>query len=587
MGAFMNGFKKCMYVIFFVFLLTFIGCSPSNKITKDARLEQERFDEFTNDLFVKLVSLDSLTLNYSLANPESYGISYFDPTLGEYSLDNMKKGLAISENYLGSLKNFDYSLLTNDQQITYDLIKSDLTLEINSGGLMLYTEILGPTTGLQAQLPILLSEYNLYDKEDIGTYIKLLDSIYEYFEDICAFERIKSKEGLFMTSTVAQSIIEQCQSFIANPEENLLIEYFNERMEAFEGLTEEEKLSFISQNEKAVLNSVIPAYELLIATLQELKDTGVNQGGLSNFEHGKEYYEYLVASSTGSAKTVDELSEMLEAKLNASLMDMTIIIQTDKDIINKLESLQYPYTDPVDILNYLKTAISKDFPELPDVKCNIKYVHESLQEYLSPAMFLVPPMDSYSDNNIYINADPSYDLSDLFPTIAHEGYPGHLYQSVYFRSTNPAPIRNILNYLGYDEGWATYVELYSYSLAGLDESVAALLEANMIATHCIYSRTDIGIHYDGWTKSDVENFLSMFLDESSIDIIYETLLEEPALYLPYSIGYLEIMELKNKAMNTLDDEFNLKEFHTFLLNVGPANFETIEKHFNIWLSNQK
>ena len=249
--------------------------------------------------------------------------------------------------------------------------------------------------------------------------------------------------------------------------------------------------------------------------------------------------------------------------------------------------MQYPYTDPVDILNYLKTSITTDFPTLPEVQCNIKYVHESLQEYLSPAMFLVPPMDSYLDNNIYINANPTYDLSQIFTTIAHEGYPGHLYQCVYFRSSNPAPIRNVLNYLGYDEGWATYVELYSYGLADLDKSLASLLEANMIATHCIYSRTDIGIHYDGWTKKDVENFLSMFLEKESIDIVYETLLEEPCLYLPYSIGYLEIMELRNTAMDTLGQKFNLKAFHTFLLDVGPANFETISKHFDLWLSTQK
>ncbi len=580
--------KKKKYLIFalmlFLMLFNILGCSANGKDNTPT----EDFDTFLDRVFATEVQKDTLTLNYSLANPENYGIKNPEVTIGHYTIDYIKESLVSSENYLATLKKYDYNSLTEDQQLSYDILKEDLELETSLGDFIEYSEGLGPTTGIQAQLPVLLAEYNFYKKEDIDTYLKMLPQVYDYLKEICDFERNKSAAGLFMNDEVADSIIDQCKEFVNDKKNNYLIDIFNDKLTDIEGLTQEEIKAYEASNKDAVLNSVIPAYELLMETLTDLKGTGINQEGLCHYEKGKEYYEYLIKVNTGSSRPIPELKKMLDTSLSTNMLKLNTIMRKNPEVYDTVKSLSYSLTDPSEIINYLKGAIKKDFPPIPNVKCSIKYVDKSLQDHLSPAMYLIPPLDSYDNNIIYINKNPDYDLSQIFTTIAHEGYPGHLYQSVYFRSKKPAAIRNLLSFGGYAEGWATYVEYYSYHLAGFSEDVADFLEANMAANMALYCRLDMGIHYDGWSLADTAAYLKNYItDSSTIKLLYNTMIEEPALYPEYGIGYLEFMDLKNNAENALGDKFALKDFHKFLLDIGPAQFDIIAGRMDNWVKTVK
>lgn len=586
-GEYVKQLKK--YLIFIILILfctlSFIGCDTILQNSEKRSLEG--YDDFLEDIFINEVQKDMLTLNYSLANPGSYGITSPNITLGHYSSDYIKEQLISSENYLAALKQYDYDSLSASQQLDYDILFYDLSLDLESGNYVLYNEILGPTTGIQAQLPVLLAEYNFYEKENIDTYLSLLPQVYAFFEEICIFEKQKSEAGLFMNDAVAEHIINQCESFISDKNNNYLINIFNDKLEAFD-LTKKEKKTYEKQNQELIESQVIPAYELLISTLKDLKGTGVNPYGLSYYDKGKEYYEYLIKENTGSSKSITELKTILDQTINNNIITLSTLMTKDTKVYEDVVSLTYSLTDPVEIITYLKSAMLTDFPNIKNVNYSIKYVPKSLQDYLSPAMYLLPAIDHYEENVIYINQNPNYDLSQIFTTIAHEGYPGHLYQSVYFRDQKPASIRNLLDFSGYVEGWATYVEYYSYHLAGFRENVADFLEANMIANMALYCRLDIGINYDGWTQSETSTYLNDYgiTDATTIGLLYTTMIEEPALYPQYGIGYLEIMELKNTAENALGNNFILKDFHEFFLDIGPAPFSIIKDQLEEWILSQ-
>ena len=573
-------------LLFLTLLFTVTGCSKDANNKKGG---SEEFDSFLTQLFQTEVQADTITLNYSLAHPENYGINDPVVTLGHYSLDEMKSSLVDNENSLAALKNFDYDKLTDDQKLTYDILKENLELQETSGDYLLYNEILGPTTGLQAQLPVLLAEYNFYTKNDIETYLKMLPMVYDYFAEICEFEKEKSAAGLYMSDTVADNILDQCEAFIEEEEDNYLIEIFNDKISNYDGLTNLEIKTYEASNKDAVLNDIIPAYKLLITTLTDLKGSGKNEGGLSHYEKGKEYYEYLMKSNTGSIRSISELKKMVEASLTDNLMKLNSIMRKNSTVYDTVMDIKYPLTDPTEILEYLKTAIKDDFPECPNVNYSVKYVHKSLQEHLSPAMYLIPAIDDYDNNIIYINNNPDYDLQQIFNTLAHEGYPGHLYQSVYFRNTNPNPIRSLLDFGGYAEGWATYVEFYSYHLAGFSDDVADFLEANMAANMALYCRLDIGINYDGWSLSDTAGYLKNYgiTDSSTVKLLFTTMVEEPALYPEYGIGYLEFLNLRDTAKEELGDKFDLKAFHKFVLDIGPAQFNIIADRMKGWMKEQE
>lgn len=542
------------------------------------KTDQEQFNELIDDIFIQQATSDSLSLHYLLAHPENYGIKLKKTTLGTYSVKQMQMDLADTENTLAKLNEIDSGSLDSDSQTTYFILSDSLTNSLACGKYTYLSDQLGPTTGLQAQLPILLAEYTFSTKEDINTYIELLHCVNDYFTQICNYEIEKSQHGYFMCDEVAQAIISQCSDFIADPENNFLITYFNEKISEFDGLSIKDKLILEEANRDAVLQSVIPAYEKLIKTLNELKGTGTNSNGLCYFEGGKDYYELTVQSTTGSSKSVNEMRAALKSTLNQCFAILTTLSIQDSTLYEQYQNMTFPYEDPNKIMDYLATAMEADFPTIDTVPYSVKYVHESLQNHLSPAMYIVPPIDDSSNNNIYINNLPAYDMTKIFPTVAHEGYPGHLYQNVYFSQQNKHPIRSVMNITGYDEGWATYVECYSYGLAKLDDTLAKFLQANMIAIHCLYSLTDIGIHYDGWTKEKTVSFWKNYvLSEEAAESIYFSILAEPGIYLPYSIGYIEIMELKELAEEVQGDEFSLKKFHQYFLDFGPAPFELLRE----------
>ena len=582
--AFMRKRKfRLLGVILTIFIIAsvFLGCGIKNSQSQ----EQVDFEVFINDVFVLEVQSDTLSLNYSLATPEKYGIKDKNATLGEYSVSSMNSDLTSSENYLSRLLSFDYDKLTSEQQLTYDILKNYFEQDLALGNYTYYQEILGPTTGVQAQLPILLAEYSFHDKDDIDEYIQLLHCVPDYFKDIMEFEREKSARGLFMSNAVAMRIIEQCESFVQNPEENFLISYFDEKISGYEGLTDSEITMYKVSNKEAILAYVIPAYKMMIDSLKELLGTGKNQAGLYYFPEGQAYYEALTKYKTGSDRNMEGIIDLLDKAIAGGVIDITSLSMSDTDLINKyLSFTSFPITDPEEIIADLKKDITKDFPEIIDVNCNIKYVPKSLSKYLSPAMYLVPPMDSYTQNNIYINGNDKETLSMIYTTVAHEGYPGHLYQCVYFRNQNPSPIRNILNFTGYDEGWATYVEMYSYQISGIDKNLARFLQTNNMVILCMYARADIGIHYEGWTKERTVSYVNQFVgDEEVAKSIYATLLEEPAIYLPYAVGYLEFNDLREEAKERLGDQFVAKDFHRFVLDIGPSQFGVLDQYMDQWI----
>ena len=557
--------------------------SVENKRTK--KDTQEDFSRFIQQVFIDEVTDNSITLNYTLKNKSLYGIEETEPSLGEAGLDGMRDSLFVSENRLASLETFEYKKLTDEQQLIYDIMKDMLKQNLEASDMLEYSECLGVTSGIQAQLPILLAEYNFYKKEDIDTYLSLLKLIPDYFEKIIKFERQKSKAGLFMSDTTAQAIIDQCKGFVNNKSDNYLIKMFNSKIKGFKNISEEEMSSYKDTNKQEVLEYVIPAYESLIDILTSLKGTGVNPNGLCGFEKGKKYYEYLVRTKTGSERSINDINEMLDKNIKQTSKYMSKMITDSPDAYYESQNVEYPYSSPEKSIGHLRKVIKKDFPELSDnISCDIKYVDKSLQDSLSPAFYLTSAIDNYENNIIYINNSSKYDLSKIFTTIAHESYPGHLYQNCYFASTNPSPVRSIINIDGYTEGWGTYAELYGYYLAGLDKKVAEILEKNTIATLCLYAKADIGVNYLGWHFSELEKYLKEYgFSASQSRIIFDSMVAEPASYMPYTLGYLEIADIKKEAMERLGADFILKDFHKFILSTGPAPFSIIRKRLNTWI----
>ena len=538
------------------------------------------FTNYTHQMFLSEVSKNTLNLHYTLSDPAAYGIEDYEVTLGDSDVSSILEETMLLENYKNKLDRFSYNRLSKSNQLTYDILSLYLKNQSSAKDFYLYAEPLGSTTGTQAQLPVLFAEYTFNDRADVDEYLSLLSQTDTYYESILGYEQVKSQEGLFMSDPIAEEIIEQCRSFIANPEDNFLLSIFDEKVDALPVISQEEAQSLKNQNRDAVMNHVIPAYQLLIDGLTELKGKGSNTGGLCYLENGKAYYEYLIRANTGSYDSVETIEKRLEQQLETDFNELrNLLIQNPKILSSNTGELSLS-SEPTEILADLQAKLSKDFPAPPNVSYEVKYVHKSLEDFLSPAFYLTPPLDNLSQNVIYINQASNYTPLELYTTLAHEGYPGHLYQTIYSGYAGSNEVRSLLNFGGYVEGWATYVEFYSYSLADTDADIAALYRLNRSIMLGISSILDIAIHYHGYSRAEIAGYLSQlgFTDPATADSMYNAILEAPANYLKYYVGCLSFMDLRDAVEEKDGDAFDLKEFHTQVLEIGPAPFPVLYKY---------
>ena len=550
-------------------------CACGAREQKDQNAE---FEAYTEELFCSEVSSNTINLHYTLKNPEDYGITEDAAVLGSFETDaDMVK--ASVENMRRSLENFSYDELDLQNKITFDILDYQIKAADQSADFILYEEPLGLVSGVQTQFPVVLSEYQFYDRQDVETYLALLEMTGEYFDSLIKFEREKASAGLFMADYALDTVIEQCQAFLDMGDGNYLYSTFVDRIKDVNELTEEEKSDYIQDNALAVSDCIFPAYEKLISDLEQLRGSGKNEKGLSYLPEGIDYYELVVRQSTGSERSVEEMEDLTRRQITDDLEAMEKVLGITTEEAQEAAAA-IAQTSAELILTRLQEGISGTFPEAPDTVLEVKYVPEEMEDHLSPAFYMIPAIDNTEQNVIYINQAHMSDDLTLFTTLAHEGYPGHLYQTVYYESTDPDPIRSIMDFGGYVEGWATYAEMGSYYLTPLSKEQATLLQKNSSIILGLYALADMGIHYDGWSRMDTVAFFSNYgiTDAETVERIYELIIGSPGNYLKYYIGYVEFLELKKAWAEEKGEAFSQKEFHEAVLEVGPAPFEIVEEY---------
>lgn len=568
--------KKIFLILPCCLLVILISFLSGNAFWSSLHAESSdrQFRTFTRSLFQTEVSANTISLHYTLRSPSDYGIADIPATYGSLSSDSVAAKASV-RNVLSSLQEFDPDTLSSENALTFKILDTYLKNASTGTDYLLYQELLGPVSGIHTQLPVLLSEYSFYDTQDVETYLALLKETPSYFDSVIRFEQKKAASGLFMPDYQADSVLDTCQSFIDMGKENYLVSTFNERIASLDLLPENKKDSFQKENMKLVIEEIYPAYQNLITAIKSLKGKGMNEQGLSHFPYGKKYYEYLVRQTTGCNESISRLRLMTRAQILEDLSAMQKVLFPADAALTQASVLEQ--TSPDSMLDDLRSKITDTFPEIPDVDFQVKYVPESMQDYLSPAFYMIPAIDNLTENVIYINNGQTASGLNLYTTLAHEGYPGHLYQTVYFSASEPDPIRSILDFGGYVEGWATYAEMMSYYLAPLPKTEASLLQKNSSVILGLYALADMGIHYDGWSVTDTVRFFSDYgiNDPNAVQSVYKLIIGSPANYLKYYIGYLKFYELKKEMADAMGNQFSQKEFHRAVLDVGPAPFEIV------------
>ena len=600
--------KKRIFLSFSIILAVTIFMLIVCILKKD----QLAFNHYVKEFTQNTLSQNALDLHYTLKEPSNYGIYDAAP------LPVYESGAALntySELYqnLLALEKIDISSLSDNQSFTYEVLRDYLEEHLELEKYPYFAEPLTPNSGVHTTLPILLAEYQFYDTGDIDTYFEILATLPSYFEGLIQYETEKADAGFFMNSTALNKVVTACENFVKtdNISSHLLSTTFKERLESFssenKNLSSEEMTAYLKQNETLLKNSVLPAYVTLASELTLLSPhCNEDYHGLCSFQNGKGYYLALLKRNIGSYRSISDIKELLFADFEENYNSLIKLLAQNPQLLEsgQLECFnkQFPLQDNGEILEHLQLAVKEDFPPLfADPSVIVKSLQGSLTDYCAPAFYLTVPLDAYENNVIYVNEKNALSGLDLYTTLAHEGFPGHLYQTVFFHQANSQKhlsdtnvanplglLRNTLYYGGYTEGYAMYVEALSYDYALALCENANLTDAQIMCNTLkhewqmqisLYCLLDIAIHYDGASYEQIKALLNKFgiIDDTSVNTVYQYLLNEPTTYLKYYLGLLEIQNLKQQAKNLWGQNYSDLKFHTFLLKSGPCSFDLLTK----------
>lgn len=541
----------------------------------------EEFRAYLNTFLIEQFENDTLSVNFFFTDPEAFGINMSEVGWPAFTEDPEEESTSeVLKRELEGLAAFDYDTLTHDEKIAYDCFKDYLEDELLTEDMLYYYEPLSSISGYQASVPVELSMFSLRSEQDVENYLTLLELFPEHFADLLKFEQEKSEAGLFMSDEKLDGVLEQIESFTENREESFLYGTFEARLSEL-GLPEDTAAAYIERN-NALVPGVYEAYDALSNGLEALRGSGRYGDSLHDFPEGEAFYDYLLKSDIGTDMSAKDLWKYLEKRSQELLNEYMMLYYKNPKVADCFDKIEYPEGTPEEIMELLIEKTADDFPALDTVEYQIHIVDESLREFLNPAFYYVPPVDNDRINNIYINPDDGGELpEDIFITLAHEGYPGHLYQMNYFKQHSDIPLRQIIGNVSYEEGWAEYQELQSYALIdGISKDEAEFMRINSEYSLVLSALMDLGIHYKGWDRKEFADFAGQYfeMEEEDVEDTYIYIAENPAEYLKYAVGCLMFEDFIDRAYDEADGKLDLKAFYEKFLQIGPAPLNIVEKY---------
>lgn len=573
--------RYAAFALCVVLAMPLAACGKSAEARREAfwyegeESENAKFTALTDRIFHDAYQDGIVDLHFTLKDPESYGFVRPEADLFAQS--------AIDGEYmrevLAELEEIEYGNLSRKNQITYRIIREDFTDGIAWEALAPLQSGFDYASGIQSSLPTIATEYDFFVERDIVDYLAILSQVPDYFESLCEYESERVESGYGLSDSLLGEIIAQCESVASEGENSVFLSSFDARVDALGFLSAEKKAAYKTENRETVTGGVLPAYERAAAGLAAFYGKGGNNGGLCGYEGGAEYYEALMKQKSGFGGTVKELENLLKKYLSSLTSSfLSVLFSTPEEAIAIWESGDTgELSTPEEILSYFSSHMEGYFPALSGTSYSINYLSEAVAATMprTLAYYRIPQLDNYLHGSITVNG---YAQSDgLMNTLAHEGYPGHMYQNVRFYSTNPDPVRTVFSFDGYTEGWAVYAanlaeKIYRYPQ--YDEQISALNALNVSYSYAAYALADIYVNYEGWSAAQIAD--SMGFDEETAQLIRQQLIMMPGVYLSYGAGNMLMESLLSRASKLAGRSFDLVEYHTLVLDVGPCNFSLLE-----------
>lgn len=578
--------KKLLSIFLVLAMLFTAACKEKNPepdkpdTPSGGERSAEEFHEFLEEELIGFLSSNKLNAHFSYKNLRDFGLQDMKATLGSVEEDFDFTGFHDS---LDGLHQFDRASLSAEDQKIYDKYESYLKKNLAYEGYEQYEFYFSPN-GLNANLLTTFTEFVIRDEQDIKDMITYLNESEQYLKDAVEYTRKQADKGIEQAKSTMNGIIEQVDRFLNTKGNNEVSKAINTQIDACDFLNDEQKESYKKQISEASDGPLMNGYQAIRDYFADRVNKTTSTGRFTD-ENGKKYYEALFADKTSSSMTPTEGKKLMMNALRKALTNLQKAARGVTDP-NEVYYPDFGYEEPEEILAFIQSKMDADFPAQAKVEYSIDYLDPSVASDSVGAYYLIPPMDDVLSGNV-IKVNPNSSMP-LYPVLAHEGYPGHCFQFTYDYTNHPNPLLPILDFIGYTEGWAMYVEALAIDYTDFkNDSAKEYVKIDNVFFYYVMGVVDIMVNYEDADEKTVTDFVSSYFDPSAGTIFYEAAIDEPGTYLPYSVGLVQVENLRTKAESQLKDKFNAKEFHQALFDAGIGDFDYLEYWVDQYISEHK
>ena len=573
--------------------------------------ENAEFATYLDEFFVMYLEGDQLSVNIFCENPADFGLEHYEAswyTYESYEEGYVEEALEDFNELLVELKEFENAQLSDLQQVAYRNIEGFLEYYISYYSIedviymnLVYVDQFG---GYVADFGTYMEAYSLRSEEEVKDIVSYILSTETAFPSYLQYVSDRADAGYALSDYTIDEMRGYLKDVIKQGSDYYLADILEAKINKVTFLTDAEKADYIAQVENAITNSFIPGVTALYDGLEQYKGRLTTaEGYWAVYEGGKDLYlleleDLLGLNFFGINKYITEVDKALkDTNKTVTSTQSKIVSKHGISTYAELEELiaSYPIYEgtPEEMIVWLEEFAKNIVPELEsDPNIVIKEMDDASAKVSNAvAYYMKSALDNTGSEYITLNPTKLTNQSDTLTTLAHEGYPGHLYAYVYSKELGLSNLSTVMTSTAHGEGWATYVvlALYEYAIANSTDAdfieIMEYLYANELSSYLLEVRLDLGIHYQGWTVKDVANLMSSLgYSSSSAESIYRLIIETPVTYNAYGYGKLMFYNLHQEAKKVLGVHYDEVEFNAMLLSKGWTNLGELENTYNEYMA---
>jgi len=533
--------------------------------------------------------------------------------------------LALNVTHLAELRRtINFDALDHQTQLSYRLWVRQAERGLEGYKWRLYNYPVNQMFGEHTMAPaFLINFHSVNDVKDAQAYIARLNGLKVKFDQLIVGLEARRAKGIIPPRFVFPLVLESSRGIIKGApfddsgKPSTMLEDFAKKVGKLPDTDAATKDRLVADAKLALLGSVKPAYEALIAELESLEKVATDDDGVWKFQNGADYYNYALRRTTTTDLTADQIHEIGLKEVARIHGEMTKIkeqvgFQGDLPAFFKYMRTEPKFYFPntpegkaaylegaIKIIDTMRGRLDELFLTKPKAMIVVKAVEPFRERESGGAFYMQPAMDGSRPGTYYVNlyemgGVPKYEMEAL---AYHEGIPGHHMQIAIAQELKGIPkFRKFgFGYTAYVEGWGLYCERIPKEMGFYADPYSDFGRLTMELWRAARLVVDTGLHAKKWTRQQVMDWLRTNTPNSERDILTETnrYIVMAGQATAYKIGMMKILELRELATKELGGtkaqggKFDVREFHDVVLKDGAVPLDILEENVRAWIAAKK